>query len=352
MSKSFKGQVPRRSTHTGHIILPRVDCICAGVPCQDVSIAGKRAGLRGSRTSLFFDFARLLQDLRPEWFIFENVPGLLTSNKGRDFAEVLQVLMEECGYGLSWRVLNSQFFGVPQRRRRLFIVGRFRKPCPPTILFEAADMPASLKKSQGSRDRAFPASEKNSVVAIIQDARGHGKKQNGKGISEEPEAPCYTLDTISQHAIAFESRVVRNRRGGPGHLCPTLVSGNKSGDATPLLAYLDIKRPLPDQHSYAHAQDQGGIFRGKGEERIFRSNGAGGRPDVAGKKRTCGSKSPDGMERNQRAHNGKSKTADPDRMGVAAGIPDRLDTARYTALGNAVTVNVVRWIAERLTAHM
>ena len=116
--------------------LSTVDCITAGVPCQDVSVAGKRAGLAGERTGLFYEFARILREVRPAWFVFENVPGLLSSNHGRDFAEVLRVLMVECGYGVCWRVLDSQFFGVAQRRRRVFIVGCFGKPCPAEVLFE------------------------------------------------------------------------------------------------------------------------------------------------------------------------------------------------------------------------
>src|SRR5208337_3888153 len=96
----------------------------------------KRRGLAGERTGLFYQFARILRQLRPPWFVFENVPGLFSSNRGRDFGEVLRVLMVECRYGVSWRVLDSQFFGVAQRRRRLFIVGSFGKPCPTEILFE------------------------------------------------------------------------------------------------------------------------------------------------------------------------------------------------------------------------
>jgi hypothetical protein len=77
---------------------------------------GNEQDLQGERTGLFYEFARILRELRPTWFVFENVPGLLSSNEGRDFAEVLRVLMVECGYGVSWRVLDSQFFGVAQRR--------------------------------------------------------------------------------------------------------------------------------------------------------------------------------------------------------------------------------------------
>jgi DNA (cytosine-5)-methyltransferase 1 len=127
---------PAGAASDGYFALPWVDLICAGVPCQDVSVAGKRAGLAGQRTGLFYEFARILCELRPTWFVFENVPGLLSSNEGRDFAEVLRVLMVECGYGVSWRVLDSQFFGVAQRRRRLFVVGCFGKPCPAAVLFD------------------------------------------------------------------------------------------------------------------------------------------------------------------------------------------------------------------------
>lgn len=99
-----------------------VDMLCGGFPCQDVSIAGKRAGFGGERSSLFFDFARIADALRPAWLLIENVPGLLTSRAGRDFGIVLSTLVE-LGYGLAWRILDSQHFGVPQRRRRVFIAG-------------------------------------------------------------------------------------------------------------------------------------------------------------------------------------------------------------------------------------
>ena len=115
--------------------LERVDLICGGFPCQDVSVAGRRAGLAGVRSSLFFQFARLLGALRPTWCLIENVHGLLNSNDGRDFGVVLARL-GGLGYWWSYRVLDSQHFGVPQRRRRVYIVGHLGGPCPPEILFE------------------------------------------------------------------------------------------------------------------------------------------------------------------------------------------------------------------------
>jgi len=97
--------------------------ITGGFPCQDLSVAGKRRGLAGERSGLFWEIARLIEETKTEWFILENVPGLLTSNKGRDFGVVIGT-MADIGYSLAWRVLDAQYFGVPQRRRRVFIVGR------------------------------------------------------------------------------------------------------------------------------------------------------------------------------------------------------------------------------------
>lgn len=99
----------------------RVDLLCGGFPCQDLSVAGRRAGLAGERSGLFFEFARIAESVRPEWLLIENVPGLLSSNGGRDFGELLGSLAD-IGYGVAWRILDSRFFGVPQRRRRVFIV--------------------------------------------------------------------------------------------------------------------------------------------------------------------------------------------------------------------------------------
>jgi len=85
-------------------------------------VAGRRAGLSGQRSSLWFEFERILSELRPRWCVVENVPGLLSSNSGRDFARILMGL-GELGYGWAYRVLDARWFGVPQRRRRVFVVG-------------------------------------------------------------------------------------------------------------------------------------------------------------------------------------------------------------------------------------
>ena len=96
--------------------------IVGGFPCQDLSVAGKRRGLAGERSGLFFEVVRLLEETKAKWFILENVPGLLSSNGGRDLGIVIGALAE-LGYGVAYRILDAQYFGVPQRRRRIFIVG-------------------------------------------------------------------------------------------------------------------------------------------------------------------------------------------------------------------------------------
>jgi DNA (cytosine-5)-methyltransferase 1 len=106
---------------------PQDGVIVGGFPCQDVSVAGKRAGLTHSdgtstRTGLFWHIVRLLEETKAKYFILENVPGLLSSNNGRDFGTVIGAL-DELGYGVSWRILDAKYHGVPQRRQRVFIIG-------------------------------------------------------------------------------------------------------------------------------------------------------------------------------------------------------------------------------------
>jgi DNA (cytosine-5)-methyltransferase 1 len=100
-----------------------VDLLIGGFPCQDLSVAGKRKGFTGERSVLAFEFLRVAESVAPRWIILENVPGLLTSNRGRDFARLVDEMVG-CGYGVAWRILDARYFGVPQRRRRVFLAAR------------------------------------------------------------------------------------------------------------------------------------------------------------------------------------------------------------------------------------
>ncbi len=99
-----------------------IDLLAGGTPCQSFSVAGKRAGLDDPRGNLTIEFARLAGRLRPLWLVWENVPGVLSIDDGRTFGAFHGMLVQ-LGYGIAYRVLNAQYFGVPQRRRRVFVVG-------------------------------------------------------------------------------------------------------------------------------------------------------------------------------------------------------------------------------------
>lgn len=149
-----------------------VDCITFGSPCQDLSIAGRRAGLQGERSGLFMEAVRIIKEMRggtdgryPTFAIWENVPGAFSSNKGEDFRAVLEELarVEEPdasiprpprggrwskagaiagnGWSLAWRQLDAQYWGVPQRRKRIALVVDFAGGCAGEILFERESVP-------------------------------------------------------------------------------------------------------------------------------------------------------------------------------------------------------------------
>lgn len=218
-------------------MLEHVDLLCGGFPCQDLSIAGRRAGLRGERSALFWEFVRLAEALQPSWLLIENVPGLLSSRGGRDMAAILGAL-EKLGYWWAYRTLDAQYFGVPQRRRRVFIVARLGDWAGPFhVLFEPSgrrrDSPPSRKAgksapapsasgagaSRASRERTDvahaltrPSSnaryDPNGETYVIQDASGRAKRQNGAGVSNRGVA--YTLDS-DVDAVAMRNPAVVRR---------------------------------------------------------------------------------------------------------------------------------------------
>jgi len=117
--------------------VPDFDLLTGGSPCQNFSIAGKREGIVGSESRLVWEYIRCLREKKPRYFIWENVRGVMSSRGGWDFANILTAFSNE-GYALSWQVLNSKDFGVPQNRERVFVVGS-RGESPPEVFFERAD---------------------------------------------------------------------------------------------------------------------------------------------------------------------------------------------------------------------
>jgi len=154
------------STLTGKHILagvPVIDVVAWGSPCQDLSVAGKRGGLEGERSGLFHEGIRIIKELRketngqyPRISIWENVVGALNSNRGADFGIILNEMAEAGAMVIEWAVLDAQYFGVPQRRRRVFVIAIFdpvlAERCPETLLPVAESLPGHLAKSKPKRE--------------------------------------------------------------------------------------------------------------------------------------------------------------------------------------------------------
>lgn len=168
-----------------------VDIITFGSPCQDLSVAGKRAGLEGSRSGLFMEAIRIIKEMReatfeltPRYAVWENVPGAFSSNKGEDFRAVIEELCKIAdetviipqppkgkwggagaimgdGWSLAWRILDAQFWGVPQRRRRIFLIIDFGGDTAPQILFELESLSRDFAQSREARERTSSNAERS-----------------------------------------------------------------------------------------------------------------------------------------------------------------------------------------------
>lgn len=245
--------------------LGAVDLVCGGFPCQDLSVAGRREGLAGERSGLWYEYHRLLAEAHPEWVVIENVPGLLSSGGGRDFAIVLRGLVE-LGYGVVWRVLDSQHFGVPQRRRRVFIVGHLGDGRAAQVLFEpegvCGDSAPSRKAGEGvarcpangtgsSGYRYDPNGEEYVVNcfngytggADDNDAQArhivaHTLRSEGADASEDGTGRGTPL------TIAFEPRYYTrdNKTGGAPDDTVGLTNAHKAGDSAPCVAFTERTR--------------------------------------------------------------------------------------------------------------
>lgn len=269
--KNFTEALAESPETYGHI-----DILCGGWPCQDNSIAGKRKGHAGEKSGLFKEFCRVLRVFNPRWFIGENVPGLLSVNAGKDFCETLT--LQEIGYGISWRILDSQYFGVPQQRRRIYIVGYFGNPCPPEILFE----PKCDK-------RDYPQKQEMGTVGLCISTRD-GQRQ----------------DPSSENLVAF--CLGTDLRGKPYKLhTETIFAGTVT-------------------------QKETQMYSGT----------------ACGKRNIIASTTVRTQEAGNRIQGNIATTIDPNRKGKITGISTQLDSPRGVIIGNAVTVNVAKWIAERI----
>lgn len=295
-----------------------VDIITAGFPCQDLSVAGKRKGLKGERSGLFWEIVRVAERLRPRWLLLENVPGLFSSHDGRDFLTILAAL-DQLGYGVAWTVLDAQYFGLAQRRRRVFIVGHLGAPCPPEVLFEpegvCGDTPpggeARARVTQ-SLTRSLGAGGADAICFDETQITSPGNYSAPKpGVASHPLAAGARPPTIA-HALRAEGADASE--DGTGRGTPLVFTERTRRDGRNLETS-DIGYALTNPGS-----------GGRTHSRQVLAN-------------TVRRLTPRECERLQ---------GFPDDWTLVDGMSD---SARYRMLGNAVAVPVATWILRRLMAY-
>ena len=292
-----------------------IDVICGGFPCQDLSVAGKRAGLAGERSGLWFEFARIIDELEPSWVVIENVPGLLSSDKGRDFAIIIQWLAQR-GYGVVWRVLDAQYFGVPQRRRRVFLVASFRNGSAAEVLFECESGTGNTK----------PSGEAGEVFAFY---AGQGSKAGS--IAYGNQSP--TLKAASSGTNQVPTITPPLRASGGVTSSPTMNKNNSD---------LDFLVPIVEQNNFCSTPSMISLRANPAQPVIAQPLRAGRQYSDMG----------DGQTNVFPTHQGVRRLT-PTECERLQGFPDgwtdgQSDSARYRQLGNAVAVPVVEWIAKRI----
>lgn len=322
--------------------LPPCDVITFGFPCQDLSVAGKRAGLAGGRSGLFYEATRIINELQPAYCLFENVPGLLSSDEGRDFARVL-LEMERIGYHGAWRCLDAQWLGVAQRRRRIF--GLFSR------LDSGAERCAEILSLQESLcGHPAPRRETGQGVAGCLESRTEG----GGFPGTDGACAWHVVPSVAgclaagAHPGSYNGQDAHNdmlipTKGAdsetkPGHLVPVAFGGN-------------VARKLNARHDSSPCADRGmdvvavafhpgNLCRRAGAEPStdsFPTLGAA----------TLGDQAP------HVAASMQVRRLTPTECERLQGFPDGWtegfsDSTRYKMLGNAVCVNVAEWIAKRM----
>jgi DNA (cytosine-5)-methyltransferase 1 len=286
-----------------------IDLLVGGTPCQSFSIAGLRGGMDDERGNLALEFVRLAQRERPQWLVWENVPGVLSSNGGRDFGSLLGALAH-IGYGFAYRVLDAQFFGVAQRRRRVFLVGYLGDWRPPAaVLFERESLSGNPAPSREAKKEA---------------ARGAGGCAEA-GMSKGPRG---TEAVESSHILPVLA-------SGQANACladnvsPTL---NCNRDGAPIVGYVDS-----ENNGLTPDKPMGTLLAG--------SPTGGGSPlpavisDMQVRRLT-----PRECERLQGFPD--DYTQIPYRNKAAEDCPKG---PRYKAMGNSMAVPVMSWIGKRIS---
>ena len=299
------------------------DIVVGGSPCQSFSVAGSRTGLAGA-SGLMWEYIRAVRELRPQWFVWENVPGALSSSHGEDFRCLLES-MDDLGYGLAWRVLDAQFFGVAQRRRRVFVVGHLGDQRAAEVLFERESLQWDSASSR----------EKRKVLA-----RGTQNSARTAGFDWNQGAKARSL------AISDELSPTLKTDHTPAIYCATDSGSNAAveRDMAPTLTAHDAK-----SSSYVSVPSTLQIRSGKA---------GGGKGALVAEDMSA--TLPTGVQQTLFPGNGSVRRLTPVECERLQGFPDDWtdipyrgkpqapDSARYKALGNSMAVPVMRWIGRRI----
>lgn len=386
---------------------PANGIITGGFPCQDLSVAGRRAGLTGSRSGLFWEICRLLDETKAQNFILENVPGLLSSNEGRDMGTVIRAL-EERGYSIAWRVLDAQHFGVAQRRRRVFIVGNlgndWRTPAEILAIAEssaryseqsnAKRKDPTYKTSDGAGSNSLIGSEtvgslQASDYKFPQQQQVHENKIVIQEVARLQSFGDYEIDEISSSLQARDYKgatdlviqpfvkIVRSGARAEDGSLPAEVWAER--ETAPTLNVMDnngesYATVLINDPTFFYAKNHQDVrIQGDVINTLAATMGTGGgntpmvhaiQNTVIGRKDTSGPQGKGYGEEQDPMFT--LDTTSPHAIATAAtvrrltpvecerlqGFPDnwtegQADSHRYKQLGNAVAVPVVEWIIQR-----
>ena len=216
--------------------IPKADLWCAGSPCQNVSIAGKRAGLYGERSGLFFTFVELIksqkEEDKPEWVLLENVKGLLSSGGGRDYLDYLSIL-DEAGYDLEWQVFNSKDYGVPQNRERIYTLGHLRRNGRRQVLPLSRESSSHLKQLVGGMQSYRVYDPSGIATTLVGEGGGLGAKTGLYLIDQSLTEPKLTEEArciTARYTAGATKRTAMN--SGVLEVQPILTQGIKVRNGT------------------------------------------------------------------------------------------------------------------------
>lgn len=349
--------------------LPDFDLISGGFPCQSFSIAGKRGGFADARGTLFFEIARIAAIKKPKYLLLENVPGLLSHDKGRTFAAILGAL-DDLGYDVTWQVLNSADHHVAQSRKRVYIVGFLREKCAGQVLsFTDANPKTLIQRIPGKEGKRVYSPEGLSIILTNQ-AGGFGGKTGlyeFMGIPVKVKTKAGFQIAVPGDSIDLAYADMNSRRGRVGHdIAHTVTPSATQGFYSVKCIDMNPEPEITDLARCITARQDNGIGHHKGEKSaaLFMDKPIPVLTPAKEKVRQQGRrfKSPDDpmftitvTDRNGVMYNGLIRKLMPLECWRLQGFTDEqfnkvkatgMSNAQlYKQAGNAVTVNVIEALA-------